>query len=67
MATNVAFYLLKDIPEPASGSETPVHALDSEKLCPVCHRAAMMPGHARDRRTILFVFHATNRPFPRGY
>jgi len=58
MATNVTFDLLKDIPEPASRPESPVHALDGEKLRSVCHRAAMMPGHAREGGAILFGFHA---------
>jgi len=48
---------LQDIPEPASWPEAPVHSLDSEKLRPVCHPAAMMPGHAGEGRAILFGFH----------
>jgi hypothetical protein len=46
------------IPIAARLAGAAVHALDGEKLRPVCHRAAMMPGHARKSRAILFGFHA---------
>jgi hypothetical protein len=56
-ASHVALDLRQDIPIAARLAGAAVHALDGEKLRPVCHPAAMMPGHAGEGRAILFGFH----------
>jgi hypothetical protein len=51
------FDLRQDIPIAARLTGAAVHAIDGEKLGPVCHRAAMMPRHAREGRAIFVAFH----------
>jgi hypothetical protein len=65
-APHVALDLRQDIPIAARLAGAAVHALDGEKLRPICHPAAMMPGHAGKGRAIyrvvLAVFHTIALP-----
>jgi hypothetical protein len=56
-APDVVFDLRQGIPIAARLTGAAVHAIDGEKFGPVCHRAAMMPRHAREGRAIFVAFH----------